>query len=329
MAHDKLTWLELRKAVAKNANISEQEAGIFLNALLENVIEGLKADRQVKVKGLGTFSLKTVAPRKSVNIATGETFTIEGYNKINFAPESALKESVEKRINKPKTEETINSLMNDPIKKLGEQADEIVDILADLGQSPETEVQEPIAEAPVTEQAPDSGDDVKQDDNTAAYLYPPMPEDEPAKPKCKKWICWVLLVIVLLSLIGAGIFYRETLVQWWQSIFDRQEVTEIVVEEVTEPVVIPLAQQPREYVNFKTTEKVTFGSRLTWIAYKYYGEKDLWVFIYEANQANIEHANYLRYGQKIMVPELPDYLQDLSNPELRQLVDSLAIEYLK
>ena len=76
MANDKLTWTELRKAVAEYANTSEQEAGQFLNALLEGVVEGLKTDKQVKIKGLGSFSLKAVAPRKSVNIATGETFTI-------------------------------------------------------------------------------------------------------------------------------------------------------------------------------------------------------------------------------------------------------------
>ena len=94
MANDKLTWTELRKAVAEYANTSEQEAGQFLSALLEGVVEGLKTDKQVKIKGLGSFSLKAVAPRKSVNIATGETFTIEGYNKLTFSAESMLKESV-------------------------------------------------------------------------------------------------------------------------------------------------------------------------------------------------------------------------------------------
>ena len=84
MANDKLTWVELRKAVAQAANLTEQETGQFLNALLDALVEGLKEDKQVKIKGIGTFSLKAVAPRKSVNIATGETFTIEGYNKLTF-----------------------------------------------------------------------------------------------------------------------------------------------------------------------------------------------------------------------------------------------------
>ena len=135
MANDKLTWTELRKAVAEYANTSEQEAGQFLNALLGGIVEGLKADKQVKIKGLGSFALKAIAPRKSVNIATGEAFTIEGYNKLTFSAESMLKESVEKRLEQPKTEAVMAEINNDPIKKLGEQADEIVDILAELGQA--------------------------------------------------------------------------------------------------------------------------------------------------------------------------------------------------
>ena len=138
MANDKLTWLELRKAVAEYANTSEPEVGKFLNALLDSVLEGLKNDRQVKIKGLGTFSLKAVAPRKSVNIATGETFTIEGYNKLSFSAESILKENVEKRLEQPKTDAIMAELNNDPLKKLGEQADEIIDILAELGQAVNT-----------------------------------------------------------------------------------------------------------------------------------------------------------------------------------------------
>ena len=38
MAKDKLTWVELRKVVAETSNISEQEAGQFLNALLDAIM---------------------------------------------------------------------------------------------------------------------------------------------------------------------------------------------------------------------------------------------------------------------------------------------------
>lgn len=343
MANDKLTWLELRKAVAEYTNTSEQEAGMFLNALLDGVNEGLKTDKQVKIKGLGSFSLKAVAPRKSVNIATGEAFTIEGYNKLTFSAESMLKESVEKRIEQPKTEAVMAEINNDPIKKLGEQANEIVDILAELGQAvnPVPEVKEAREELDNQEipQQLEKQESEKAHDTQAQLDEPqePIKVEIPSQPivsersgKCHKWVCWLIAAILLMSIVGAGIYFRETLIQWWQCMQDCQPTEEVIVEEVNEePIIIPLADKPREYVNFIGIECVGENSRLAWIAYKYYAQKDLWVFIYEANRDIIKHPAHVRAGQYIRIPELTEEYRNLYNPELKQLVDSLAIEYLK
>ena len=364
MANDKLTWTELRKAVAEYANTSEQEAGQFLNALLEGVVEGLKTDKQVKIKGLGSFSLKAVAPRKSVNIATGETFTIEGYNKLTFSAESMLKESVEKRLEQPKTEAVMAEINNDPIKKLGEQATEIVDILAELGQAvnkPSLEEEE-VLEVPTVlkeeieetteEPAPEPIDEPKEEavEEPAEEVTEEQVEEvveerveEPAKEepiqeptckptcKCHKWVCWVIGALLLLGVVGTGVYFRATLMQWWQCMQDCQPTTEevTVVEEVVEVKELTLAEKPREYVNFIGIEQVGKDSRLAWIAYKYYAQKDLWVFIYEANRDIIKHPAHVREGQVIRIPELSEEYRNLYNPELKQLVDSLAVEYLK
>ncbi len=355
MANDKLTWTELRKAVAEYANTSEQEAGQFLSALLEGVVEGLKTDKQVKIKGLGSFALKAVAPRKSVNIATGETFTIEGYNKLTFSAESMLKESVEKRLEQPKTEALMAELNPDPLKKLGEQANEIVDILAELGQAVNTEAypqplpegrgdEEPaeeVTEEPIEESVEEV---VKEsiEEPVEAVTEEPTEEAKPtaepiAKPTCKchKWVCWLIGALVLLGIIGTGVYFRATLAQWWQCMQDCQPTIEEVqeedsleVQEVTEAA-ISLADKPREYVNFIGIERVGKDSRLAWIAYKYYAQKDLWVFIYEANRDLIKNPAIVREGQVIRIPELSEEYRNLYNPELKQLVDSLAVEYLK
>ena len=377
MANDKLTWVELRKVVAETAHISEQEAGQFLNALLEGVMEGLKADKQVKIKGIGTFALKAVAPRKSVNIATGESITIEGYNKLTFNAESVLKENVEKRLEQPKTEAVVAELVNDPIKKLGEQADEIVDILAELGQAVKTEngkvktengkvkteneevkteneevktengkvkteneetepVEKPVEETieePTEETVGESVEKVVEEEKPIAE----EPTDKPTcKPtyKCHKWVCWVIGALLLVGIVGMGVYFRATLIQWWQCMQDCRPVVEEVIEEessqtpMTE-VVVPLAEQPREYVNFIKMEKVGKDSRLAWIAYKYYGQKDLWVFIYEANRDVLDNPSYVRPGQYLRIPELDEKYRNLYDPELKQLVDSLAVEYIK
>ena len=356
MANDKLTWTELRKAVAEYANTSEQEAGQFLNALLEGVVEGLKTDKQVKIKGLGSFSLKAVAPRKSVNIATGETFTIEGYNKLTFSAESMLKESVEKRLEQPKTEAVMAEINNDPIKKLGEQATEIVDILAELGQAvskPSLDVEEVLEVPTVLKEeieettegpAPEPTDEpVEEVAEEPAEEVTEEPVEEPAKEepkqeptckpacKCHKWVCWLIGALLLLGVVGTGVYFRATLMQWWQCMQDCQPTTEevTVVEEVVEVKELTLAEKPREYVNFIGIEQVGKDSRLAWIAYKYYAQKDLWVFIYEANRDIIKHPSHVREGQVIRIPELSEEYRNLYNPELKQLVDSLAVEYLK
>ena len=357
MANDKLTWTELRKAVAEYANTSEQEAGQFLNALLEGIVEGLKTDKQVKIKGLGSFTLKAVAPRKSVNIATGEAFTIEGYNKLTFSAEAMLKESVEKRLEQPKTEAVMAEINNDPIKKLGEQATEIVDILAELGQAVSKPANEGLevekvlevpnvskeeieetTEEPAPEPVEEPVEEVVEEPVEEPIAYPqPLPKgkgDSMAKQpacKCHKWVCWVIGALLLLGIVGTGVYFRATLMQWWQCMQDCQPTTEevTVVEEVVEVKELTLAEKPREYVNFIGIEQVGKDSRLAWIAYKYYAQKDLWVFIYEANQDIIKHPSHVREGQVIRIPELSEEYRNLYNPELRQLVDSLAVEYLK
>ena len=354
MAKDKLTWLDLRKSVAEYANTSEQEAGQFLNALLDGVLEGLKSDKQVKIKGLGSFSLKPVSPRKSVNIATGESFTIEGYNKLNFSAESMLKESVEKRLENPKTEAIMAELNNDPIKKLGEQADEIIDILTELGQTPtSTKISTPDLLIDTNNPKVDTNSTVKLDANTTTQestensatttqdkieiptntsestTYTQIPK---ATYKCKcHYTPWVIIALLLTMIIGAGIYFRETLIQWWQCMEDCQPSVEEVIDtkEVIDNQIIPLADQPREYVNFIGIERVGENSRLAWISYKYYAQKDLWVFIYEANRDIISHPSHVRPGQYIRIPDLNEKYRNLYNPELKQLVDSLAIEYLK
>jgi phage tail protein X len=67
---------------------------------------------------------------------------------------------------------------------------------------------------------------------------------------------------------------------------------------------------------------------LTWIAKKYYGHKDLWVFIYEANHKTIKDPAHIRTGQLLKIPKLTPEQRDLNNPETRKLVDELTKEYL-
>ena len=181
---DKLSWSELRRALAQRANISEKDANTFLTAFNAQLLEALKTEKQVKINGLGTFKLQAVAPRKSVDVTTGNEITIEGYNKVSFVPEAGVKELVEK----VEAGEAVEAL--DPIQKLGAQADEIVDILGDLGELPKEEkaeepveetapVEEPKAEEPVAEKPKEQEPVVEEPKEETTPVEEPK-EEEPA-----------------------------------------------------------------------------------------------------------------------------------------------------
>ena len=78
--------------------LKEEEATEFISAMFDIICAQLDgADKQVKVKGLGTFKVTSVGARASVDVNTGERIIIEGRNKISFTPEVMLRD----RVNRP------------------------------------------------------------------------------------------------------------------------------------------------------------------------------------------------------------------------------------
>ena len=70
------------------------EAEAFITAMFKVVNEGLKEDKLVKIKGLGTFKLTRVSARESVDVNTGERIVIEGREKISFTPDNYMRDLV-------------------------------------------------------------------------------------------------------------------------------------------------------------------------------------------------------------------------------------------
>ena len=56
--------------------------------------EGLRTDKQVKIKGLGTFKVTSVSARESVNVNTGERIVLDGHDKISFTPDATMRDIV-------------------------------------------------------------------------------------------------------------------------------------------------------------------------------------------------------------------------------------------
>ena len=362
MAEDRLSWSELRRLLTERTNISEKEVGAFMNGLQSQLVEALKQDKQVRLNGLGTFRLQPVAARKSVDVSSGEEITIEGYNKIIFAPESGLRELVEKVTDLNSQPKEI-----DPIQKLGAQAEEIKDILGELGQpvvateEPEkTEVAQTIisqtsiiynmeTETTTTPEEPRYVSNPESNFVPEPAYVPEPAQDEPydSEPKESHWLRNTLIILLILLLIAGVCMYfflpRPMLQEWkdkaislwpWPAETEQPAVVEeenaIDADILAEFEAISADDDGEElfeemsYNKLITTEKMHKDSRLSWMAYRFYGDKALWPYLYDANKDHLDDPNDIEEGTPIRVPKLTAEQRDLNNETTRR-----HLEYLK
>ena len=343
---DKLSWTELRRLLANRAGVSEKEANLFLNAFNVQIVEALKQDKQVKINGLGTFKLQAVAPRKSVNVTTGEEILIEGYNKIAFTPEVGVKELVEKTSlgadQSPTVSPTTETI--DPLQKLGEQAAEIVDLLADLGQA----VKEEAYPQPVYGRSDAPRCSFRSDCQAEAILHPKgkgeevIANPEPKKSHIGRNICIAILLCLLIA-GGVGYYffpqYIAKCVDWAKALIPTAETTcvvtdtissiqEVVVTDTIAEEVIPDADtctiEVPIYEELITIEPMHKNSRLAWMAMRYYGAKIYWPYLYDANKDCINNPNDIEVGTPIRVPRLTEAQLDTT---LQSTINTL--QYLR
>lgn len=159
--------------------LKEEEATEFITAMFDIICEQLDApDKQVKVKGLGTFKVTSVGARASVDVNTGERIIIEGRNKISFTPEVLLRD----RVNRPFVQfETV--VLND-----GVDFSEIDREFDGDRKEPETKPMpepEPVAEAGTnqeTELVPDS----ETEPNSVTNQAPGPDAESEARPEVEQ-----------------------------------------------------------------------------------------------------------------------------------------------
>lgn len=87
---------DLADGLVLRRGLPKKDADVFVRSVFEIIGEYLQTDKIVKVKGLGTFKLVTVDSRESVDVNTGERIVIKEYTKINFTPDPALRDAVNK-----------------------------------------------------------------------------------------------------------------------------------------------------------------------------------------------------------------------------------------
>ena len=92
----KINLQQLAKTLAQKKDIPQKDAEAFLKEFFDSIIQNVTTDKVVKIKGLGTFKLIEVLDRESVDVNTGERIVIRGHSKLSFAPETTLKDLINK-----------------------------------------------------------------------------------------------------------------------------------------------------------------------------------------------------------------------------------------
>ena len=136
----------ITESVAKKQKLPVEDIEKFITALFEVTDEGLHADKQVKIKGLGTFKITTVKPRESVNVNTGERVLINSHDKVTFTPDASMKELVNKPFAQFKT-----VVVNDGVDIAKLETTEQLEEEKEEDNSPEPEKTEEVQESAESE----------------------------------------------------------------------------------------------------------------------------------------------------------------------------------
>ncbi len=180
----------------------------------------------------------------------------------------------------------------------------------------------------------------------------------PMVAKKKRPLLWAIVFVLLFIGAGYGVYYfsmmphKENVIvaEVTEETPERNESVENVV--VADTVVVdnepeedefvaeissqfdssfgdPVFDKRRNYTDFVDDRPLNEGSRLAWIAYKQWGHKKFWVYLYEANIDRISDPNNIAVGTMIKIPRLPAELIDLNNPRCVEYAEELHDHYVK
>lgn len=150
--NNKVTFPELVEQVAQYANTSKRMSELFLKELFATISQSLIDGESVKVKGIGTFKLTEVSPRKSVDVNTGEEIEIPGHKKLSFAPDKDMAEAINQPFMHFETEILDDDVTDDQLAAIdaGESTEApAADTPAEEETDDTTATEPPAAEAPV------------------------------------------------------------------------------------------------------------------------------------------------------------------------------------
>ena len=153
------TLKDIAKILVQKHELKQRDADLFVSAFVETILEGLRNDRQVKIKGFGTFKVTAVRDRESVNVNTGERVLISGHDKISFTPDAVMRDIVNKPFAQFETVVLADDVNFDDMPLADESNSEEVEtekhIEANLSPATESQTQEPLEAKVIALNVPD------------------------------------------------------------------------------------------------------------------------------------------------------------------------------
>ena len=354
MENKKVTLQELADVISAQSGATKRFTDSFLRELVVVIQEYLEKDGVVKVKGLGTFKLLWIEARKSVNVATKETIILPAHYKLSFTPEESIKQELN----------TVEAVVSGGANIIQDAENDVEPIETEV-EAPAVVVEKEVEPAEVEVAEVESAKEVSEPEVTvdtpskkshkalvsiiiilvlvilalAAYIFVPNIEGKLMSmfTTLKQSSFEVVSVpsdsAVVEEAVVDTIALEEPVVE--------SQVQEVVSEPiVAEPVKDELPAQPMITVdnytpsvakNAPTREVVTVidGSRLTMVAYRAYGHKAFWVYVYDANRDRLKRPSDVEKGMELRIADLPKSLVNSKDQRCLDKAYELARKYDK
>ena len=172
----KITFPEIVDMIAESTSTTKRVCELFLRELFATVSQSLIDGEDVKIKGVGTFKVTRVKPRKSVSVNTGGSIEISGHKKLTFTPDKSLSEAVNQPFAQFETVFLDDAVTDEKLAAIDKEYPSLFD---------EVEKDEPVQETPKTESKLEAPEPEPQQETPIAEPDPeaPVPEVEPEVPK--------------------------------------------------------------------------------------------------------------------------------------------------
>ncbi len=85
---------DLINALNRNLGLTRKEGNEIVDLFFNSIMEAVKNDERVEIRGFGSFSLRSYPKRLGRNPKTGETIEVEPKKKLFFKAGKTLKDEL-------------------------------------------------------------------------------------------------------------------------------------------------------------------------------------------------------------------------------------------